>query len=92
MGMTAKEEAQRLVDIFRPYANGYQTAQVWGDVEVNYSSNAEKQNAKQCAIACIYEMIKRFNEICYNHGLNERHELEDEFNWLERIKQEIKAL
>lgn len=87
--MTAKEEAQILVNIFRKHASGLK---VVNDEETEYSSSILLDNAKQCAIIHIDEIIIRLDGICFNHGLNDYNQLQDEYDWLRKIKQEIESL
>lgn len=82
--MTAKEEASALVKKFyqlRAY-------EVMNDTGKKISHGI----AKESAIICVDEMIERLNAMCFNNGLNEHNQLEDEFIWLRKIKQEIEAL
>lgn len=49
--MTPKEKAKDFVDSFRDYANGTDTYD-------QYSPFTEKQNAKQCALIAVNEIIE----------------------------------
>ena len=74
--MTAKEKAQELVTKFRKYASG-------DDDDYRFSPAIEKENAKQCALIAVDEIISF---------------IEDDrigFNWKDyyiEVKQEIEKL
>ena len=82
--MTTKEEASALVNKFYNL-RAYETMADTGKKLVY-------KLAKESAIICVDEMIKRLNDIGFNHGFNEFHELDNEFDWLRKIKQEIENL
>lgn len=82
--MTAKEEANALVNKFY----GLRAYEVMSQEQRKVAYGI----AKQSAIVCIDEIIKRLNEICFNNGLNEFNELDNEFKWFRSIKQQIEKL
>jgi hypothetical protein len=83
--MTPKEKAQELVDRFREFADGT-------DAETDrYSPNIEKQNAKQCALIAIDEILNnavKYN--AYDGVINNELWADDEY-WQE-VKKEIEKL
>lgn len=87
--MTAKEEAQNLINLFIPHANGLR---VLNDGEACYNKKNIIESSKECAIILIEEMIKRLNVICNNNGIQQDDGLWTEFEWLRKIKQEIQNL
>jgi len=54
--MTPKEKVKELVDRFREFADGT-------DIKTDrYSPNIEKQNAKQCALIAVDEILKEIDD------------------------------
>lgn len=87
--MTAKEEAQNLINLFIPHANGLR---VLNDGEACYNKKNIIESSKECAVIHVDEMIKRLNDICFNYGIDPRGTIHVEFDWLREIKQELERL
>ena len=78
--MTPKEKAKELVDRFREFADGT-------DIKTDrYSPNIEKQNAKQCALMAVDEILNAI-DWDYYEGSNQ-----NEHNYWQEVKQEIENL
>ena len=74
--MTAKEKAIELVDKFMPKVYCYLGS---GLLTNDYNGEVAKENAKQCALICVYEIIN----ILFQHH---------EIDYWKEVKQEIEKL
>ena len=75
--MTPKEKAQELVNKFSPLAKNW---------DCYNDEPLEENNAKQCAIIALQEMIELLDELPMNEDVIEQ------FAYLQEVKQEIKKL
>lgn len=75
--MTPKKKAKELIDKFSPLAKNW---------DCYNDEPLEENNAKQCAIIALQEMIELLDELPMNEDVIEQ------FAYLQEVKQEIKKL
>lgn len=79
--MTPKEKAQELFNKYATYVV------MWtGGVEV------EKQNCKQCALIAVDEIIDALEEYDGRNGTFELQNMDGDFRYWQKVKQEINKL
>lgn len=79
--MRAKDKAKELVEKFLPYSYYHEMD---NSMNRNYQ---QEDNAKQCALICVDEIIKQLDCISFNHDIEDL-----PFKYWEEVKQEIYRL
>lgn len=77
--MNPKEKADSLIGVFLSYTNPYER-EPGGYGLLQYSTKVNIENAKQCAIICVDEILKSFlNNEWYNNDIQYWQSVKKEF-------------